>query len=544
MLKPRDYQQAAVDSIFTYYSTGNSGNILVASPTGTGKALMIALLAATILWRWPNQRIMVATHNAELIKQDAATLSKLWPEAPYGVFSAELRRRDTMFPILFVGIGSAVSAIAAFGHIDIFIVDEAHLISDKEGSQYQRMIAGLKERNPNMIVVGFTATPYRMKVGLITDGTIFDTIVYDLTSFDNFNRMVSLGYLAPLISRRTKVEYDISEVGTVAGEYNQKDLAKAVSKSDITKAAVQELVTAGLDRNCGIVFGDTIEHAEEITHYLNELGEAAGCVHSKLGKKLNDEILAAHSNGDLKWLVNKDKLTTGYDMPPLDICGQMRHTMSPGLHVQILGRLTRPFDFLNPQHAEKYPNHQYTKGNALVLDFARNCERLGPVNDPKLPRAKGKGTGDAPIRICDACGTYNHASARVCDGCGLPFNFKPKISEKASQAEVMRSPVPIVETYKVKRVIYKKIQKPGSPALLLAEYSCSDHFDVFGEIVSIENPRARQFAKQWWQQRHSTELPDTVDEALRLNQSLRVPTSIKVHVNERPRPRVLSAEFG
>lgn len=541
LLIPRDYQQASIDAVFRYYESGHRGNVLVASPTGTGKALMIALLVGTILWKWPTQRIMVATHNAELIKQDAATLERLWSEAPYGIFSAELRRRDTLYPILFVGIGSAVGAIPAFGKIDVFIVDEAHLISDKEGSQYQKMIAGLKAVNPNMIVVGFTATPYRMKVGLITDGTIFDDIVYDLTSYDNFNRLVSLGYLAPLVSRRTKVEYDISNVGTVAGEYNQKELAKAVSKSEITQAAVSELVSVSHDRHSGIIFADSIEHAEEITSILSEMGEGAGCVHSKQPAGVNSAILSAHRDGELKWLVNKDKLTTGYDFPPLDVCGMLRHTMSPGLWVQMLGRLTRPYDFQNERQSIR--GFDYVKTNALVLDFARNSERLGPINDPKLPKAKGKGTGDAPIKLCDSCGCYNHASARRCEECGAEFLFKTKISQTASQAEVMRSPLPIVETYKVSSVLYTRIGRPGSYPMLKAEYTVTDHFDKFTEIISIENPKARPWIKKWWQQRHSTELPETVDEALRLNAALRKPQTIRVHLNEQPRPKILSAEF-
>jgi DNA repair protein RadD len=407
---------------------------------------------------------MVCAHAAELLKQNSATLDKLWPGAPFGIYSAELNRRDTLFPVIFGGIGSVVRPAQAFGHRDVLIIDEAHLVSDNTSTMYQRFIAALKETNPNLIVVGFTATPYRMKIGLITDGELFDDIVFDLTSFDNFNRLVALGYLAPLISRRTKTEYDISEVGTVGGDYNQKQLAKAVSKSDITRAACLELIGAAEDRHCGIIFGDSIEHGEEIASILNGEGEAAGCVHSKQGKTENAAIMSAHRAGEIKWLVNKDILTTGYDWPPLDICGMLRHTQSPGLWVQMLGRLTRPYDFQNEQQYK--PGFEYAKANALILDFARNSERLGPVNDPKLPRKKGKGTGDAPIRLCESCGCYNHASARVCDECGAPFTFKPKITENASQADVMRSPVPVVEHYHVNRVSYRKLQRPGSAAMM------------------------------------------------------------------------------
>lgn len=556
----RQYQADANAAVMTYYRAGNKGNCLVALPTGTGKSLTIAGFICDVFRQWPGQRIIVCAHTAELLTQNSNTLQKLWPSAPFGIYSAELKRKETIYPITFAGIGSIVKAADAFGRVNVLIIDEAQLVSDVDSSQYRRFISALKLVNPNLIVIGFTATPYRMKVGLLTDGTLFDDIVFDLTDLDSFNSLVAAGYLSPLIARKTQAEYDISEVGLTAGEYNQKQLARAVDKFETTKAACQELIQAAQDRHCGIIFADSIAHAETIAHILQAEGETAAVVHSKLTSKQNEAALDAHKRGDVKWLVNKDKLTTGYDWPPLDICGMLRHTRSPGLWVQMLGRLTRPYDFLNPQPGHYKPGFDYTKVNALVLDFAKNSNTLGPINDPKLPKKKGKGTGDMPIKICDAitahgeCGCYNHPSKRVCDDCGAPFEFKVKIAEVSSKADVMKADpgvVPVVQWFDVRNAHYDKIRARGgtSPAMMIAKYHCPQYHDTFNQIICIEHPDGsypRKQAVEWWQKRFnvvSDLVPTTVDQALRLNAGIRMPSRVRVHLNSPGRPKIISEEF-
>jgi hypothetical protein len=75
---------------------------------------------------------------------------------------------------------------------------------------------------------------------------------------------------------------------------------------------------------------------------------------------------------------------------------------------------------------------------------------------------------------------------------------------------------------------------------LWVSYFCG--FSKFDEFVSFENPKARWKAKQWWQQRHNTPTPETVDEALQLQSQLRPVRRVKVWTNK-PRPEILGVEF-
>lgn len=542
MYKLRYYQSECVYSIFDYFKQGNKGNPLCALPTGTGKSIIIAKFIETVVKTWPRQRIMMLTHVKELIEQNAEKLKQMWPECPLGIHSAGLSKKDFCQSVVFGGIQSISKSIQRatkenrehFGWRDLVLIDEAHLLSPKDDTMYQYVLAELLKINPHLKLIGFTATPYRLKQGMLTDDGLFNDICYDLTGIDAFNKLIAEGYIAPLIPKRTSVEIDISGISIVAGDFNKKQLELASDKDEITYAAVKEMVEQGYDRRSWLVFASGISHAEHITAMLQSFGVSAAVTHSKLSKEVNDEVLRAFKNGELRAVVNMNKLTTGVDCPQIDLIGDLQPTCSPGKHVQKYGRGTRPCD---------------GKLNCLVLDFAGNTKRLGPINDPVKPRKPGQKTtpGDAPIRICDACGVYNHASARFCISCGHEFSFETKLFKQASSNEIIRGESPVVEYFNVQKVIYnlhEKKNKEGlllSPPMIKVSYFCG--FQMFSRYVCLEHPGlAGKKARDWWRQHHHEEPPLTTYEALQRVNQLRIPVKIRVHVNKQF-PEVIGYEY-
>ena len=101
MKTPRDYQRAAVDAIYAYWEKPKSKHGIVVIPTAGGKSLVMALLIKELSENWPGTRILCLTHVQELIEQDHAELLDSWPEAPAGIYSAGLGRKDHNAPILF-----------------------------------------------------------------------------------------------------------------------------------------------------------------------------------------------------------------------------------------------------------------------------------------------------------------------------------------------------------------------------------------------------------------------------------------------------------
>lgn len=542
LIQAREYQTEAVQSLWTYFAS-KSGNPVIAMPTGTGKSVVIASFLETIFRNYPDQKVLILTHVKELIKQNYEKLVDLWPTAPAGIFSSGLNRKDTTFPIIFGGVKSVVDHVNQFGTVHLLVIDEAHLVSPKEETMYGQLIAALKAKNPMLKVIGLTATPWRLGQGKITDDGIFTDICFDITSLAAFNRLIREGYLCPLIPIAPELLLDVTGVHKVGGEFKANELQIAIDKNHITHAALIETMKHGLDRSHWLIFASGIEHAENINLMLNDMGVSSRVVHSRMADKLRDANIADWKAGKYRAVVNNGILTTGIDFPALDLIVMLRPTASTVLWVQMLGRGTRPFP---------------GKENCMVLDFAGNTSRLGPINDPVIPRAKGAGTGEAPIRICESCGMYNHASARYCgghpykspEGCGNEFTFQTKLNTHASTNALIKDDAPVVKTFDVASITYHIHNKPGKPSSLRVSYHCG--FQRYTEYVLFEHPGfGRRKAVKWWEDRRSpdywqTPVPETTAEAFAICTAkvspIRTPVRVNIWVNT-PFPQVMAVYY-
>ena len=178
----REYQKAAVNSFWRYFNDGGMGNPIIAMPTGTGKSLINAAIIHSAISAYPHTHILCLTHVQELIENNYKTLLKLWPDAPFGVYSAGLGRKDIHKQITFGGIGSVYKRAKLFQKTALILIDECHLVSDRESGMYLKFILALKELNPAVKVIGMSATPFRSGMGHLIDGKLFDEVCFDLTS--------------------------------------------------------------------------------------------------------------------------------------------------------------------------------------------------------------------------------------------------------------------------------------------------------------------------------------------------------------------------
>jgi DNA repair protein RadD len=533
LLKARPYQLEAVQSLWDYFAQ-KAGNPVIAMPTGTGKSVVIASFLESIFRQFPNQKVLVLTHVKELIKQNYDKLKALWPHAPAGIYSSGLGYKDIFDPIIFAGIASIAKHAALFGLVHLVIIDEAHLVSPKEETMYQILLAQLRAVNPHLKVIGLTATPWRLGQGKITEDGIFTDVCFDITSMGAFNRLIKEGYLAPLIPRHTDFILDISGVHKLGGEFKENELQHAIDKDAITHKALTETIQHGTDRKHWLIFASGVDHSENIAHMLSEMGVECRAVHSKMTSKKRDENIAEWLNGEFTAMTNNGILTTGVDFPALDMIVMLRPTASTVLWVQMLGRGTRPFE---------------GKDNCLVLDFAGNTARLGPINDPVIPRPKGQGTGEAPIRICDVCNMYNHASARFCggepfktaEGCGHAFTFQTKLKAVASTNELIKDDLPIVKVFNIDSVTYAAHTKAGKPPSMRVSYYCG--MQKFTEYVHFElEGWGQRKARVWWTQRTNQMLPVSTELALQQSSTLNTPARVRIWVNK-PYPEIMAVCF-
>lgn len=556
MLTARDYQVEAVNSIFNFFATIPDVNRhpVVAMPTGTGKAFCIADFLKQAYAMYANQRVLIATHVKELIDQNYDEFMGLWPTAPAGIYSAGLGQKDLHAKITFCGIASIVKVIEQFGKIDLMLIDECHLLSQDDESMYMVVINFLKALNPNFRVIGFTATPWRAGQGRITEDGIFTDLCFDITDMRSFNRLIKEGYLIPLISKPTTTLLDVTGVHMRLGDFNKKELGIACNKDEVTWAAIQETMLHAHGRKSWLVFATSLDHCDKIRQMLEYVGVSCRVVHSKMKKTERDTNIREWKAGVFTAIINMGILTTGVNHPALDLIVMLRPTASTVLWVQALGRGTRPvfapgFD-ITTLLGRLAAIAASDKHNTLVLDFAGNIKRLGPINDPVIPRKKGEKTGEVPIKECPACTMYNHLSARYCggspepsaEGCGEEFIFQTKLRQTASSEQVIKiDEPPEVNAYAVDHVTYIEHHKAGKPPSIKVSYFCG--LTKFTEYVHFElDGFARRKANTFWRERTQIPFPATTAEAMTIISRLAVPTHIRVWVNK-AFPEVIAVTF-
>jgi DNA repair protein RadD len=555
----RQYQIEAVGSIWSYFKR-ETGNPVLALPTGTGKSIVIARFLQSVFNNYPNQRVMMLTHVKELIQQNYEKLMAVWPFAPCGIYSAGLNKREHHKAITFAGIASVAKRWAMFGHVDLIIIDEAHLVSPSDATMYQTFIQGLRSINPWIKVIGLTATPWRLGHGHITDPvvkpngeeepSIFTDVCFDITGVEAFNRLIAEGFLTPLVPKRTRTVLDVDGVHMRGGEFIEKELQLAVDKDEVTYAALKEAMEIGHDRRKWLIFAAGTEHADHIADMLNTLGIPTGCVHSK--REGRDQTIQDFKRGKLRAVVNNNVLTTGFDDPEIDMIIVLRPTASSVLWVQMLGRGTRPlfapgYD-LDDTGQRLAAIEAGGKRNCLVLDYAQNTKRLGPINDPVVPRRKGQKGGEAPVKCCPACDTWVHASLRFCgtikdDGtvCQHEFKFEHKLNVQAGSNELIKGDLPVVNVFKVDHITMERHEKLGRPPMIRISYFCG--YKKFDEFFCPEHTDwAGKKARRWWKERSSDPMPTTVADALEVIGTLRHATHLRVWVNKKW-PEILATCF-
>lgn len=403
MANLRPYQQHAIDQLYAWFEAHPTGHPCIVLPTGSGKSHIVAALCKDALQAWPETRVLMLTHQKELIEQNAAKLREHWKGAPMGIYSASVGRKELGEPITFAGIQSVRKHAARVGHVDLVIIDECHLVSHKDEGGYRTFIADLLAINPKLRVVGLTATPYRLGHGLITDEP---ALFSDLLEPVSIEQLVHKGHLAELRSKLTETRLDTTGVHTRGGEYVESELQRAVDTADQNRRVVREVLALAGDRRSWLFFCCGVEHAGHVADALTAEGIAAACVTGDTPKKERERILDDFKAGRLRALTNANVLTTGFDHPGIDLIAMLRPTLSPSLYVQMAGRGMRTAS---------------GKLDCLVLDFAGVIGTHGPITSVEPPRRAGKGTGEAPVKVCDECDELVHPTCKVCPSCGFEF---------------------------------------------------------------------------------------------------------------------------
>jgi DNA repair protein RadD len=241
VLQLRPYQDRALANLWSWFSE-KTGNPLIVLPTGAGKSFVIAEWCRLVFDTDPGARVLVLTHSRELVAQNAAEMVGLWPDAPWGIYSAGLNRRDLHARLLFASIQSIYSKAYALQQVDMVLVDECHMIPRNSDTMYGKLLGDLRAINPHLKIIGLTATPFRLDSGRLDQGddAMFDGIAHDT----NVRELIDNGWLCPPVSYRQRAEIDTAGVGTRGGEFIPAQLESAALDPEVVDAIADRIIEA------------------------------------------------------------------------------------------------------------------------------------------------------------------------------------------------------------------------------------------------------------------------------------------------------------
>ena len=392
MVVLRPHQPAAVDAVEEAFRSG-CNRPLVDACVAAGKSLMLAELARREIER--GGRALICAHVRELVSQNADACRAMGLRV--GINAAALGERTWRAPVISAAVQSVYKHAASFGPITLLGIDEAHLVPHSESGMYRELVRALG--NPR--VVGMSGTVFRLQGGSLVEGegAPFDRVVYRYSILDGIRD----GYLCPAFSAPADDKIDVTKLRTENGDYSGASQdAQMLAAMD---NHIAQMVHHGRDRRAWLVFEASTKAAKAMTARMNEWGISTGLVLGDTAAAARIATVEAFRAGRLKALINVNALTTGFDVPEVDMLVMRRRTKSLGLYIQMTGRLLRCIGGTMDQSALS------GKSDGLVLDFAGNIDQHGPLDFIRPKEVKAR------LVSCEGCGARNAAAAAKCWSC-------------------------------------------------------------------------------------------------------------------------------
>jgi superfamily II DNA or RNA helicase len=343
--------QADVTDAFGHEIAKGRRRIMLVAPTGAGKTVIASEIIRSEVEL--SRRVLVVAHRREIIAQTSRKLHDC--DIPHGIIMAGTMPRpfeDVQIAAIQTLHRRAISGeTMELPPADLLVIDEAHHCP---AATYRKII----DAYPNAIVLGLTATPCRGDgLGL---GGIFDTII----ECPQVAQLIEGGYLVKTRCY-APVDPDLKGVRTVAGDYNEGQLAERMNTAKLVGDIVTHWHKYG-ERRKTVCFAVNVPHSIHLCDEFVKSGVRAEHIDGTTPKAERDATLARLAAGEIELVTNCMVLTEGWDMPEVGCCILARPTKKMGLYRQMIGRVLRPAE---------------GKTDAIVLDHSGAVFRHGFVED-------------------------------------------------------------------------------------------------------------------------------------------------------------------
>ena len=401
----RPYQEHSIAQLREGVRSGKLRQILYL-PTGGGKTRVASALLSGVASR--GKRAAFICNRIELVQQASAALHANGIE--HGIIQGG-NSYGSNLPVVVCSIQTL--ARRGIPMVDFIIIDEAHTCAGSDAYK------GLFKALNRVPVVGLTATPFSKGLGRDYKemaGPMFESIVVGAT----IPELIDGGYLVD-VDIYAPSEPDLSNIKTVAGDWEEKGLADAVDKPKLVGDIVSHYMRLAMGKRT-IVFATNVAHSQHIVGAFNEVGIKAMHVDGYMDEETRRPIIEAFKAGEFPVLSKCSLLAEGVDSPETEVIILARPTKSLIRYIQMAGRALRP---------------HHSKDKALMLDHSGTVKRLGfPTDDLPLVlddgKPKDKSVAENLPKVCKACFAVRPRSVKACPVCG--FEPVPTPQEVATEA--------------------------------------------------------------------------------------------------------------
>lgn len=308
----RDYQSECVEKIYEYFARVHSA--IAVLPTGAGKTV----ICSAVIRQWPERNswthgnVLFLAHRKELIEQTAKAIDMEIGCRPYIEMGERGAETETLFSGDMVVVGSVQSMVSQrrldkyknypFG---LIIIDECH---HSTASSYTRILDYFRKLNPDLRLLGVTATPNRADETAL--GLVFEEVAFQR----DIHWMVDQGYLVPFDQQTVTVtSLDLDSIKVVRkkneaaseADFNREQLEEALTED----RTLHEMATPILRETQGmqaIIFTAGVKHAHRLAEILN--GHESGCAAAIDGDQSRraerDCYVEEYRKGNLRFLLN------------------------------------------------------------------------------------------------------------------------------------------------------------------------------------------------------------------------------------------------
>lgn len=439
-----DYQQETFKRCIEHMRTSNEPAYVYAS-VSAGKSLLVAMIAkhfqnvnkaAKQQGFASGHKVLMLVRTGELVKQNG---EEAWSiDCSNSIWCAGLGIKANVYDCL---MGSEKSVFNAL-HKElknfapsVLLIDEAHMLNDEDSdTQMQKIIAELRERKPNLKIIGLTGSPWRGQRKML-DGDFWKK---ELIRIDR-PYLTERGFVMPVefgfgtgaahYDHIGEDDYNPNEEGDQDFTKSQlEEMEKLILKEGTrTQQIMLDVMKHMQTRNCALITCSGIKHCKEAAKYLPKGSYAI--VDQNTSTKERLRIKEACNRGEIKYVLQIGCWSVGVSIPRIDTIVIMRLIGSMVLYEQLVGRGVRKLK----QHDV---DAGIIKNECLVLDYTDTSAVMASLfSNDELDRAENARAkaNDEDLIECPKCDHENSPKARRCsnviDGKRCEFFFNSKICD-------------------------------------------------------------------------------------------------------------------